>query len=43
LISPSLETPSDFDGIAHIRIDDAGRWQMELKRELRAAGIPLTE
>jgi predicted nucleotide-binding protein len=41
LISPGLETPSDFDGIVYIRMDSGGRWQAELARELRAAGMPI--
>lgn len=43
LITPGLETPSDFDGIVYIRMDDEHRWQQELKRELLAAKIPVTE
>jgi predicted nucleotide-binding protein len=43
LITPGLETPSDFDGIAYIRMDDARNWERELLRELRAAGMPLVE
>lgn len=43
LITPGLETPSDFDGIVYIRMDDAGNWKRELLRELRAAGMPLVE
>jgi predicted nucleotide-binding protein len=43
LITPGLETPSDFDGIVYIRMDDAGNWKSELLRELRAAGMPLVE
>lgn len=43
LITPGLETPSDFDGIVYIRMDEAGQWQTELKRELLAAGMPLIE
>ena len=43
LISPDLETPSDFDGIGYIRMDDGGRWQAELARELRAAGMPIVK
>lgn len=43
LITPGLETPSDFDGIVYIRIDNAGEWQGELLRELGAAGMPLVE
>lgn len=43
LITPSLETPSDFDGIVYIRMDDEQRWQQELKRELVAARMPVVE
>ncbi len=43
LISPGLETPSDFDGIVYIRIDEDGTWKEELARELRAAGMPIVE
>ncbi len=43
LITPGLETPSDFDGIVYIRMDDAGHWKAELLRELRAVGMPLVE
>ena len=43
LITPGLETPSDFDGIVYIRMDNDRRWQIELRRELRAANMPLTE
>lgn len=43
LITPGLETPSDFDGIVYIRMDDRQRWQEELKRELLAAQMPVIE
>lgn len=43
LITSGLETPSDFDGIVYIRMDADARWEAELKRELLAAGMPLTE
>lgn len=43
LITPGLETPSDFDGIAYIQMDDEHRWQKELKRELEAAGMPVIQ
>lgn len=43
LITPGLETPSDFDGIVYIRMLNDLRWQQELKRELLAAGMPITE
>lgn len=43
LITPGLETPSDFDGIVYIRMDSAEQWQAELERELVAAEMPLRE
>lgn len=41
LITPGLETPSDFDGIAYIKMDEGRHWQAELERELRAAALPV--
>ena len=41
LVSPGLETPSDFDGIVYVPIDDADRWRVELARELEAAKLPV--
>lgn len=41
LITQGLETPSDFDGIVYIRLDDQSNWQRELLRELRAAAMPV--
>lgn len=41
LITSGLETPSDFDGIVYIRMDDEDRWKKELKRELVAAKMPV--
>jgi predicted nucleotide-binding protein len=43
LITPGLETPSDFDGIAYIRMDEEQQWQQELKREVLAARMPVVE
>jgi len=43
LVTPGLETPSDFDGIVYISMDEDGKWETELRRELRAAGMPLIE
>lgn len=43
LITPGLETPSDFDGIVYIRMDEEGRWKAELRRELLAARMPVTD
>jgi predicted nucleotide-binding protein len=43
LITPGLETPSDFDGILYIRMDAEGNWRRELARELRAADMPMTD
>lgn len=41
LVTPGLETPSDFDGIVYIQMKSTGRWKNELERELRAADMPL--
>ena len=41
LVTPGLETPSDFDGIVYIRMESDGAWKAELSRELQAAGMPL--
>jgi hypothetical protein len=41
LITPGLETPSDFDGIVYISMSADGRWKIELKRELEAAELPI--
>jgi len=43
LITPGLEAPSDFDGIVYISMDEDGRWEIELRRELQAAGMPLVD
>jgi hypothetical protein len=40
--TPGLETPSDFDGIVYISMDNQGAWEQGLIRELRAAGMPLS-
>ena len=42
LITPGLETPSDFDGIVYIRMDAGDRWRKELMRELVAARMPVS-
>lgn len=42
LITPGLETPSDFDGIVYIKMSNDGGWKGELKRELAAAEMPVT-
>jgi predicted nucleotide-binding protein len=41
LVTPGLETPSDFDGIVYIKMTQDERWKIELLRELKAAGLPL--
>ena len=43
LVAPDLETPSDFDGIVYIKIDEADHWKRELRRELVAARMPVRE
>jgi predicted nucleotide-binding protein len=43
LITPGLETPSDFDGIVYVKMEADAHWQTELLRELRAAEMPVTK
>jgi DNA-binding transcriptional ArsR family regulator len=40
LMKGDVERPSDFDGIAYIKLDASGRWKMELARELQHANVP---
>lgn len=42
LIHPSVEKPSDTDGIAYITLDDTGSWKNELFRELGHADFNIT-
>ena len=39
--TPGVETPSDFDGIVYITIDETEQWKAELLREVRAAEMPV--
>lgn len=41
LVSPRLETPSDFDGVVYVPIDEGEQWKDILLRELLAAGMPV--
>lgn len=38
LVRGDVETPSDFDGVLYIKVDDAGMWRMLLAKELKASG-----
>lgn len=40
LIKGDIERPSDFEGVIYISLDDAS-WQMQLGRELQAAGYAI--
>ncbi|MFC1955321.1 TIR domain-containing protein [Chloroflexota bacterium] len=41
LYSEGVELPSDYQGVLYTKIDPAGAWQMELAREIKAAGIQI--
>jgi len=43
LITPDLETPSDFDGIVYIPLDEEQSWKLDLLRELEAAQLPVVQ
>ena len=34
-----IEMPSDYDGVLYLQMDDRKRWQLELAKEIKAAGI----
>jgi predicted nucleotide-binding protein len=34
-----VEKPSDYDGVIFTSLDDGGAWQLQLARELKAAGL----
>ena len=38
LVEGGVETPSDYDGVVYIPLDDHGAWRLSLAKELRAAG-----
>lgn len=38
-VFPNFEMPSDLGGILFDTVDSAGRWRMELKKRLKAAGF----
>ena len=35
----NVETPSDYDGVLYIPLDDSGAWRLELVREFKGAGL----
>ena len=37
LVEDGVETPSDYDGVVYVPLDDNGAWQWRLAKELRAA------
>ena len=41
LFKEGVEIPSDYAGVIYIQTDDFGGWQMELAREMKAAGLPV--
>jgi len=41
LYSKGVEFPSDYDGVLYTELDERGIWRDKLKREIRAAGLPV--
>jgi predicted nucleotide-binding protein len=39
LLKGDVEQPSDYDGVAYVRMDPANGWKTTLAREMRAAGL----
>ncbi|RVI63893.1 hypothetical protein CN187_23770 [Sinorhizobium meliloti] len=40
LVKGNVETPSDFDGVGYVPLDQSGAWKGVLARELKAAQVP---
>lgn len=36
-----LELPTDYQGVGYVQMDDRGAWQLELGKELKAAGFAI--
>ena len=41
LYKSDVETPSDFDGVLYVPMDAGNGWQLQLAKEIRAAGIAI--
>ena len=39
LFQDGIEKPSDYDGVAYLKFDGEGKWQFDLAKEMRAAGM----
>jgi predicted nucleotide-binding protein len=38
LVKGDVETPSDFDGVLYVQVDESGAWRFMVAKELKAAG-----
>lgn len=38
IVKGQVETPNDISGVVYVAMDEGGKWQEELKKELRGAG-----
>jgi predicted nucleotide-binding protein len=43
IYEPGIELPSDYNGVAYIEYDRRGAWKVDLLRELKTAGLPITD
>lgn len=41
LYQGEVEIPSDYAGVAFVKIDDQGAWRLELAREVKASGLTI--
>ncbi len=41
LVKGDFETPSDYDGVLYVPLDENDGWKMRLLRELKVAGFEL--
>jgi len=41
LYTPGVELPSDYAGVLYLELDRPGAWQVQLAKEMKAAGLPV--
>ena len=41
LYQAGVDMPSDYLGVGYVQLDAGGGWQLQLARELRAAGFDI--
>jgi predicted nucleotide-binding protein len=42
LVKGEIETPNDISGVVYVPVDAVGAWKIEIQKELRACGYPIS-